>query len=120
MLTNSVIHKSFEAGADLSASQYKAVKLNSAGKVVAIAAATDTVIGVLADTPTLGQAALVINAGFTRCKLSGTVAAGDYLKIDADGDFVVAASGELAHAIALEAGATGDFCQAVLTTVTLA
>ena len=42
---------SFPASGDLSASQYLAVKLNSAGRIVLVTAITDIVIGILQNKP---------------------------------------------------------------------
>ena len=52
------------AGADLSAYQYRPVKLAStAGEVVAATAVTDVVVGILQNDPTDGQAASIAGVG---------------------------------------------------------
>ena len=67
------------AGADLSAYQYRPVKLAStAGEVVAATANTDAVVGILQNDPTDGQAASVAGVGSLTIAKSGTsvIAAG--------------------------------------------
>ena len=62
---NKLFTISLPAGADLSALQYRAVKLNSSGNVVVIAAITDIIIGILQNKPASGEPAEIapISAG---------------------------------------------------------
>jgi len=64
------------AGEDLSGSQYRFVKVNSAGNAVLCAAATDAPIGVLQNSPTSGQEASVTVIGGTKVVASASIAAG--------------------------------------------
>lgn len=75
-----------EAGADLSAAgnQFKFVKI-SAKKVVLCAAATDKPIGVLQNTPELGEGALVMHIGLTKVQGDANLASGDLIGTSADG-----------------------------------
>lgn len=76
------------AGADLSAYQYRPVKLAStAGEVVAATANTDAVVGILQNDPTDGQAASVAGVGSLTIAKSGTsvIAAGAYLTCNTTG-----------------------------------
>lgn len=85
-----------KAAADLSALQYTCVKLDVNGNVVAATAATDKIIGVLQNAPTLNQYADVLlrNAsGTTKAKLGGTVAAGDYLTSNGSGLLITTVTG---------------------------
>lgn len=63
------------AGADLSAAQYKFVKI-SGGQAVVCAAATDIPIGVLQNAPTSGQEAEVCVVGGTKIVGSASISAG--------------------------------------------
>lgn len=58
----------FPAGGDLHLLQYHFVKLNSSGEVVTIAAATDYPVGILQNTPTLGQSAEIMLRGVSKLK----------------------------------------------------
>lgn len=76
------------AGEDLSAWQYKPVKLAStAGEVVKGDAVTDVVIGILQNDPTDGQAAHVAGVGSVSKAVSGTsvLTAGAYLTVNSAG-----------------------------------
>ena len=69
------IKKSFKAGEDLSTHQYKFVYLSAADTVSLVTATTDVAIGVLQNTPTLGQDADVMIMGLSK------VVAGDDLSV---------------------------------------
>lgn len=73
------------AGADLSALQYQAVKLNGSGLAVGIAANTDMPVGVLQNAPKAGQEAEIVVQGVSKIKASGAVAAGAVAGITATG-----------------------------------
>lgn len=101
------------AGADLSAQQFRAVKITAANTVGAIAADTDSPIGVLQNNPTAGQTAEVMTMGVTRMAASAAIAVAASVGIAADGRAVTRALGTdtTKHVIgtALEAaGAAGD------------
>lgn len=64
------------AAADLSAKQFTFVKLDSAGKAAAVAAATDKAIGVLQNAPKSGEEAEVLVIGGTKLVLGGSVTEG--------------------------------------------
>lgn len=76
------------AGADLSAYQYRPVKLAStAGEVVAATAVTDIVIGILQNDPTDGQAASIAGVGSISLAVAGTsvLAVGNALTVNSTG-----------------------------------
>lgn len=106
------------AGADLSAAQYKFVKLDNTGKAVAVAAATDLPIGVLQNAPLAGQEAEVLVTGGSKLVLGGTVAAGAVVSPSAAGAGVAIVHGtdttKFAVGQALTGGASGEIVTAVI------
>lgn len=82
------------AGADLTGAQFKFVKQNSAGAVVAVAAVTDRPIGVLQNAPKNGEEAEVLVIGDTKIVAgSGGIDEGNILGTDSTGKTVVKAPG---------------------------
>lgn len=77
-----------KAAADLSASQYLAVKIDANGQV-ALAGAGDG-IGILANDPAQGEAATVQIAGVAKWKAGAAFSAGAKLTADANGKAVAA------------------------------
>ena len=73
------------AAADLSSSQYYFVKLASATTVNVCTAITDKPIGVLQNTPTSGQSAVVRIFGLSKMSANGTIAFSNPLGTSADG-----------------------------------
>ena len=80
-INNYSVRATFVAGGDLSSSQYKFVKLNSSGQVVAIAADTDVPIGVLQNNPASGAEASVVIVGGTKIVASASGALGTVIAI---------------------------------------
>jgi uncharacterized protein YaaQ len=72
------------AGADLSTHQYKFVKLSATG-VILPAANTDVVIGVLQNSPRLGEVAEIAVSGVSKVKMADAVAVGKLVGITAAG-----------------------------------
>lgn len=87
------VNLSFEAGADLSAGQYKFVEITTAGTVTICNAITDNPIGVLQNKPTSGRTAEVRVLGVTKCQADGVVDEGDLIGTSADGQALVPAAG---------------------------
>lgn len=81
------------AGADLSSSQYKFVKLNASGQAVAIAATTDMPVGVLQNTPKSGEAASIMGMGITKLQGDVDLAKGAAIQTSADGQAAASATG---------------------------
>lgn len=111
---------SFPASADLSASQFCAVKLNASGQL-ALPAAGGAILGILYTKPNAqGRAGTVetLNGKKLRAKYGGTVTAGDVLKVTSAGKFVAASAGDIAAgaacAIAAKDGSDGDIGSIVL------
>jgi len=76
---------SFEAAADLSAKRFYFVKLDSDAKLVLCGAVTDLPIGILQNTPTLGQMATVMVDGVSKVVGGADLAKGNMVGTDANG-----------------------------------
>lgn len=75
-----------EAAADLSTHQYKFVKLDSNGRVAAIAAATDVPFGILQNKPSaLGIAAEVMVSGVSEIQADAALTPAQQIGTSADG-----------------------------------
>lgn len=121
-ISNYSVKVSLVAAADLSSSQYKFVKLDSAGKVVAVAAATDRPIGVLQNNPTSGNVAEVLVSGGTKLVLGGTVTEGAIVSPNSSGAGVAIVAGtdttKYICGTALTEGASGEIITAVISCAT--
>lgn len=110
----------FLANADLSASQFCAVKLvNASGTAqAAVATQNDRTIGVLQNDPDAqGRAATVAVNGVTKAKAGAAITAGAALTVDNTGRVItVASSTEFEIGIALKsAGAANEIIPILLT-----
>ncbi|SDP33350.1 hypothetical protein SAMN04487914_10895 [Arthrobacter sp. ok909] len=113
-------HFSAPAAADLSALQYKAVKLDSTGKVVAATAATDVILGVLDNTPVSGELASIwlrTSNGTFKVKLGGTVAVGDAVTSNgSSAGITTTTAGNQIIGYAVQAGVSGDIIEVMPST----
>ena len=83
-----------EAAADLSTKQFHFVKLDSNGRVAAIAAATDRPFGILQNKPSaLGIAAEIMVTGWSQIYCSANMAKGDMVGTSATGRAVAIVAG---------------------------
>lgn len=73
------------ASEDLSAAQFKFVKMSGKATVGAVTGVTDKPVGVLQNTPGSGQDATVMGIGVSRMFVSGTISAGDLVGPHSDG-----------------------------------
>lgn len=104
-----------EAGADLSAGQFKFVLVASDGQVDLVASAGGDADGVLLNDPdAAGKAATVAYAGRVKVVAGGTVAAGAKVQSDASGDAITAASGDHVLGKCLVGGADGELIEVLL------
>jgi hypothetical protein len=87
---------SLKAGADLSAEQFKFVKLDTSGNVVVAAATTDRPIGVLQNTPEQNEAAEIAISGITKVKAGGSASVGNVVFTSASATAVTATIGSAA------------------------
>jgi hypothetical protein len=77
-ISNYSLRITLEAAADLTASQYCFVKLDSNGKAALCTAVTDKPIGVLQNQPIAGKEAAIVVEGGTKLKVgTGGVTVGD-------------------------------------------
>jgi hypothetical protein len=94
------------AGADLSAQQFRFVKLNATGQVVACSVAGESAFGVLQDKPdAAGRAASVATLGVSKVLAGATIAPNDLVATDAQGRAVPAVKASTNTA---DAGAASD------------
>jgi len=99
---------SFPANADLSASQYCFVSVNSSGKV-AVTGDGLSADGILQNDPAAAdREAAVAIGGRSKVKLGGTVAAGDDVGSDSTGRAVTAATGDVILGKCVEGGAVNN------------
>ena len=92
--------RTYLVAGDMSANLYKFVKI-SGSTVVAAAAATDAVVGVLQNKPTAaGQPATVMIDGLSKCIASKAITAGSVVYIAADGRVTDTAASNKAVGIA--------------------
>jgi hypothetical protein len=104
---------SLPAGADLSAAQFRAVVLNSSGKVVLAGAAT-VALGILQNDPKADEAADVfLGRGITFAQVGASVTPGQALTTNASGQLVPAGAGQPIIAYALESGSSGNVISVV-------
>lgn len=95
------------ADTDLSASQYCGVDMNSTGELI-LPTAGGAIVGVLQNDPdTAGKAGTYQHGDITKMKLGGTVAVGDFVKVDSSGRAVTASAGDVALGAAIGKCRTG-------------
>ena len=103
------------AGADLSANQYYAVKVNASGQIV-LAGAGENAIGILQDKPTSGQVGTVMALGISKAIYGASVTAGQNLAADASGKLVPASGEAAVIGVALESGSANEIHSVLLVT----
>lgn len=97
------------AAADLSAEQYKAVKVTAAMSVNLATVAGEPIIGILQNKPTVGQPADIMVVGVSKVRSGAAIAAGALLMAGSDGRIITAASaGSEVIGVALEAATAAD------------
>lgn len=103
---------SFVAGADLSTKQYYAVELTAPNTVNVTNAAADRPIGILQNTPRIGEAATVCHTGRTYARADGgtiAIAVGDLVGPAVGGKLVKKATADFSTiGMALSAAAAND------------
>ena len=105
---------SIPANADLSASQYCFVIVNSTGKAV-VAGDGEAGVGVLQDTPAAAdRPAEIAISGRSKVKLGGTIATGAKACSDSTGRAVTGASAKNILGIMLKGGAVNEIGEILL------
>ncbi len=85
---------SFQAAADLSGQQFRAVKLDANGQIAAISAITDRPQGILQDKPGgVGRAGCVMLDGISKMVGGANLAKGDLIGVDNQGRAVAVVPG---------------------------
>ena len=112
----------FEAGASLTGKEHTFLKFGASEKELISAAAGEKAIGVLASGNRVvgseinsgDEIEAAILGGGALLKLAGTVSAGDSIASNADGEGVVATTGQWSAAIAMKDGVAGDIIPVIL------
>lgn len=112
----SVHAESFKAGADLSATQYRFVKLSAADTVVAAAATSDLPVGVQQDKNTSGNEVNVMMIGRSFVEAGAAISVGALVGSNASGKAVAKTTNDnVVMGMALTAAAAdGDLFEAYI------
>ena len=104
------------ASGDLSANQYRAVKLDANGRTVAVSTQGDVAtLGVQQDKPSaLGQPSTVRISGITKAVAGAAIAVGARVTPNATGQMITGTTGNQVVGIALTAAASGDIFSVLL------
>lgn len=107
---------SVDAGADLSALQFTAVRLGSDRTVVSAANATAPITGILQNKPTSGQAASVAIGGIAKALVgAGGWSSGDLLTATTGGALITTTTdGHFTIGEAMEDAAAGEYAQLLI------
>jgi len=100
--------RTFVAGSDLTAAQFKFVSLAADGQVDVTASAGGNAIGILSNNPNVGQAATVTVTGGYMVEAGGTITAGDQIQSSATGTALLAATSDVVLGYALENAVIGQ------------
>ena len=105
-------NRTFEAGSDLSAGQFKFLALASDGQVDVNTTLGGKSIGVLLNNPSaVGYAATVCLSGSVLVKCASTIAAGAQVASTATGLAALTATGQIILGYALEAGVVNQIIE---------
>ena len=104
-------NRTFVAGEDLSAAQFKFVTLEADGQVDLADAAGENAIGVCISGGTAGKAVTVCVSGSVMVEAGGVIAAGAQAQTGADGTALTAAAGDVVLGYAREAGVDGQIIE---------
>lgn len=111
---NRLISISVPASADLSASQFRFLQVNSSGQA-ALAGATGIAVGVLQNKPpAAGRPATMGYTGVSKVIAGGTVAAGARVTSDANSAAITATTGDSVAGLALTGGVSGDLISVLI------
>ena len=102
---------SIPANTDLSTKQYFGIEIANSSGVgqAALAGNGEDVVGVLYNKPSAAdRPATVAISGVVKASAGGTITAGDDVGLDAAGEFVSAATGDVIVGVALASAVDGD------------
>jgi hypothetical protein len=106
---------SLPANADLSASQFCFVAVNSSGKLILPATAGDDCIGVLQDKPDaadrIGEVGMLNMSGRLKVKAGATLAPGAKVQANTSGHAIAAASGDHVLGTVIVGGDSGELIE---------
>jgi len=116
---NVVVDGTMTAAADLSALQFRAVRITAANAVNQVTAATQVFAGVLQNKPTSGQSAEVAVAGTVKWEAGAAISAGAEVMCDSVGRCITAVTtgNRVCGIIKTAAGAAGEIVSVMLTGV---
>lgn len=108
--------KSFTAGAaSLATKQFYMVKQHTDGTVIVPTAITDPCVGVLQNTPAVGEAALICYSGMTKLNSNAALSIGDIVGTATDGQAQAVAATNKAYGLITKAsGAAGELAEALV------
>lgn len=109
--------KSFTSTNDLSAAEFLIVKMDVSNdnSVVAAAASTDPIMGVLQNKPKATQAAVVRWGGSSKVIAGGTITRGDRVTTDSSGHAVTTTTNkDVVLGIACQSAVSGDIFEVAL------
>ena len=104
-------NRTFIAGEDLSAAQFKFVTLEADGQVDLADAAGENAIGVCLAGAAAGAAVTVCVSGSVMVEAGGAITAGDQIQTGADGTALPAATGYVVLGYAREDGVDGQIIE---------
>jgi len=112
-----------EAAEDLSSLQYTYISLDSDGKAISPAAITAPIVGVVQNTPGIGEEALIVpmgSGGTSKIVLGATLAAGAKVSTEAaTGKAIAAASTAEPAGLLLQGGVEDDLGEVLLSSQTV-
>ena len=104
-------NRTFIAGEDLSAAQFKFVTLEADGQVDLADSAGENAMGVCLVGAAAGNAVTVCVSGSVMVEAGGTIAAGVQVQTDANGKAALASTGDVVLGYTREAGAAGQIIE---------
>jgi len=104
-------NRTFIAGEDLSAAQFKFVTLEADGQVDLADSAGENAIGVCLAGAAAGAAVTVCVSGSVMVEAGGAITAGDQVQTGADGTALTAAAGDVVLGYAREDGVDGQIIE---------
>jgi len=113
-LTAGATCATFIASGDLSAKQYRFVKMSANNTVAICTAITDVPVGVLQNKPTAGQAAVVCISGISKLESGATLAAGAICGTATDAQAQAAVATQYPVALVLEGSAADEILTAMI------